>query len=124
MKNVLTNLYQKINSAHSYTTHNGRAKQGSAYPYVVYKLSPVDNTEKDRDDYDLEVSCWDKSESTSHVVAVELADKVRDALVNYRDVNEHQLLIVSRPSMGYIPDPDEEIKRYDVTANIKTYRRL
>lgn len=123
MRNVMVNIYNQISGSHSYRTFQGRAPQSSTFPHVVYKLMPIDNTEKNRDDYSLEVSCWDKSEGTSHMRVVELAEKVRDALLDYRDLDDYNLLIVSRPSMGYIPDPDEQIKRYDVTATLMTYRR-
>jgi hypothetical protein len=123
MKELMTAIFQQINSAHEYKTHNGIAPQTASYPYVVYKVLPVSPTEKDRDDYTLEVSCWDKSESTSHAKVVELAENVRRALLNFRHLDENNLIIVSRPNTGYIPDPDELIKRYDITATLMTYRR-
>lgn len=123
MIHIAAPLYQQINGAHQHKTYTNPAPQDATYPYVTYKLSPVGNTEKDRDDFMLEVSCWDKSESTSHVRAMQLADSVHQALTNFRYLDEKALIIVSRPSMGGRPDPDPLIKRYDVTAIIKTYRR-
>ena len=133
MKEIMTAIYQQINNAHEYETYNGQAPQKitlsdgrripTPYPYVVYKLLPVSPTEKDRDDYTLEVSCWDKSESTSHVRIIGIAKGIRQALLMFRHLDEHNLIIVSRPNVGYVPDPDELIKRYDVTATLMTYRR-
>lgn len=123
MIELMTTLYQQINNAHDYATYQGQAPQDATYPYVVYKLLPVESTEKDRDDYTLEVSCWDKSESTSHVKVVVLADMIRKELLHFRVVDEKQLIVVSRPNLGYVPDPNEQIKRYDITATIMTYRR-
>lgn len=123
MKQLIQALYQQINNAHRYHTHPSPAPKDATYPFVTYKLLPISNTEKDRDDYTLEVSCWDKAESPSHARVVELADEVRSALVNFRHLDEHNLIIASRPSVGYIPDPDETIKRYDVTSTLLTYRR-
>lgn len=123
MKHVSIPLYQRINNAHEYGTYQGQAPQKEPYPYVTYKLMPVDNTEKDRDDYMLEVACWDKSESTSHARVMDIAESIRKTLLNYRHLDENILIIVGRPNVGYIPDPDALIKRYDVSATIMTYRR-
>lgn len=123
MKELMAAIYQQINNAHEYETYNGQAPQKAKYPYVVYKLLPVSPTEKNRDDYTLEVSCWDKSEDTSHVRVVGIAENVRQSLLKFRFLDDHNLIIVSRPNVGFIPDPDELIKRYDVTATLMTYRR-
>jgi hypothetical protein len=131
MKELMRALYTQINNAHSYKTYRTEAPEKvklpdgrevpTPFPYVVYKLLPIQNTEKDRDDYALEVSCWDKSESDLRVM--ELAESIRTDLVNFRHLDEHNLIIVTRPNVGYIPDSDAEIKRYDVTATLLTYRR-
>lgn len=123
MNNVYLTLINRVREFTNRDVYNGQAKDGANYPYAVIKLSPVDNTEKDRDDYMLTVSCWDKRESASHATAVGLAEEVRNALVDFRHLDENNLIIVSRPSVGNIPDPDTMIKRYDVSAIIKTYRR-
>lgn len=116
-------LYQQINSAHVYHTYDNQAPETASFPYVVYKLLPIQNTEKDRDDYTLEVSCWDRVDGTSSARVTQLADDIRGALVNFRLLDIHNLIIASRPSVGYVPDPDEQIKRYDVTSTLMTYRR-
>lgn len=123
MKRVATPLYQLINNAHEYETYQAIAPEKATYPYVTYKLMPVDNTEKDRDDYTLEISCWDKSESTSHARVMQVAESIRKALLNHRHLDDNILIIIGRPNVGYVPDPDALIKRYDVRAIIKTYRR-
>ncbi|MGJ9384255.1 tail completion protein gp17 [Salipaludibacillus sp. CF4.18] len=133
MRNIATVLFQQINQAHSNRTFQGLAPQtitlsdGSVvptpYPYVVYKLLPMSNRESGRDDYNIEVSCWDKSTGTSHATVMELAERVNDSLLEFASLDEHNLVAVSRPNIGYVPDPDAEIKRYDVTAMIRTYRR-
>ena len=123
MKNVMAVIYQLLNSVDEYETYNGIAPQKAVYPYRVYKLMPITPTEKDRDDYMLEVSCWDKSESTSHVRVIDMAERTRQALLRFRHLDGDNLIVVSRPNVGYIPDPDEMIKRYDVTATLMTYRR-
>lgn len=123
MKHLMTALFQQIDGAHAYKTYNGQATQDAVFPYVVYKLTPVAPTESNRDDYMLEVSCWDKSESTSHARVLEIAGNVRSALTDFQHLDDHNLMFFSRPNLGYIPDPDEMIKRYDVTAITKTYRR-
>lgn len=123
MNNVYLALINRIREYTDKQVFNGQASDGANYPYVVIKLGPIDPTEKDRDDYMLTVSCWDKRESPTHAHAVALAEEVRNALVDYRLLDENQLIIVSRPSIGEIPDPDEQIKRYDVSAMLKTYRR-
>ena len=123
MKNVMAVIYQQLNNVDEYETYNGIAPQKAVYPYRVYKLMPITPTEKDRDDYMLEVSCWDKSESTSHVRVIDMAERTRQALLRFRHLDGDNLIVVSRPNVGYIPDPDEMIKRYDVTATLMTYRR-
>lgn len=123
MKHVATPLYQLINNAHEHETFQSIAPEKATYPYVTYKLMPVDNTEKDRDDYTLEISCWDKSESTSHARVMQVAESIRKALLNYRHLDDNILIIIGRPNVGYVPDPDALIKRYDVRSIIKTYRR-
>ncbi|WP_077622001.1 tail completion protein gp17 [Sediminibacillus massiliensis] len=123
MKHIMTAIYQVIDNAHSYKTYQGRASQNGAFPYVVYKLFPVDPTESGRDDYTLEISCWDKGEGTSHGTVVEIAEQVRQSLLDFRLLDEHNLIVATRPSVGYVPDPDELIKRYDVTTTLLTYRR-
>lgn len=123
MNNVYLALITRIRAFTDKEVFNGQASDGANYPYAVIKLTPVDNTEQDRDDYTLEVSCWDKRASPSHATAVALAEEVRSALLRYRLLDDNQLIIVSRPSIGYVPDPDTQIKRYDVRSLIKTYRR-
>ncbi|WP_373894462.1 DUF3168 domain-containing protein [Virgibacillus sp. CBA3643] len=123
MNELMTALYQRINEAHEYSTYKNMASQTATYPYVIYKLLPISPTESGRDDYTLEVSCWDKLEGTSFVEVEAIASKVRDALLDYRYIDDHNLIITSRPNVGYIPDPDDAIKRYDVTATLMTYRR-
>ncbi len=121
MIELMKALYTQINNAHAYKTYRTQAPDTASYPYVVYKLLPIQNTENDRDDYTLEISCWDKSNSDINVI--QLADSVREALVKFRHLDGFNLIIVSRPNVGYVPDPDAEIKRYDVTATLLTYRR-
>lgn len=116
-------VYQRINDAHDYKTYDGIAAEKATFPYVVYKVTPIESTETGRDDYTLEISCWDKSDATSHMRVTELADSIRNALVNWQHLDEHNLVFVTRPSLGYIPDPDATIKRYNVTCILKTYRR-
>lgn len=123
MKNLMTVIYQQIDQAHPYKTYNGIAPSDAEYPYVVYKVLPVQNTEQDRDDFNLEISCWDKSTSTSHGRVVDIADAIKLNLKRFRHLDEHNLMIFSSPSVGYIPDPDEQVKRYDVTSTLLTYRR-
>ncbi|WP_117168872.1 hypothetical protein [Paraliobacillus sediminis] len=133
MIDLLPVIYQQINNAHDYKTYPSPApaeitlKDGSKiptpYPHATYKLLPVDGTENDRDDYTLEVSCWDRSESTSHAIAIGIAEDVKQALKRYRHLDEHNLIITSKPFVGLVPDPDEQIKRYDVRTNLLTYRR-
>src|SRR5690625_2984968 len=123
MNNVYLALITRIREFTNKQVYNGQADDDAKYPYAVIKLGPIDPTEKDRDDYMLTVSCWDKRESPSHAHAVALAEEVTNALLDFRHLDDNLLIIVSRPSIGNIPDPDEMIKRYDVTALIKTYRR-
>lgn len=123
MNHVYLALINRIKEYTDNEVYNGQAKDGARFPYAVLNLGPVDSTEKDRDDYFLTVSCWDKSESPSHAKVVNLAEQVRSALLNYRHLDDNQLIIVSRPNIGNVPDPDTQIKRYDVSAIIKTYRR-
>ena len=133
MMNLMTALYQRISNAHEYETHRTQAPQQlelpdgkkipTPFPYAVFKLTPVSNTEKDRDDYMLTISCWDKTESPSDRRVLEVADNIRKALINWQYLDEHNLIFMERPSLGHVPDPDETIKRYDVSTILKTYRR-
>lgn len=94
----------------------------SAYPFVTYKLTMIDNTEQDRDDYMLEISCWDKDQ-ISHARVIDLANKVQQALRNWKHIDENVVIMANRPNIGEIPDSDETIIRYDVTSILRTYRR-
>ncbi|MGM8212636.1 hypothetical protein ACLIBH_07560 [Virgibacillus sp. W0430] len=123
MMDVMTVLYQQIDNAHNYQTYRTQAPEGADFPYAVYKLSPIASTETGRDDYMLEVSCWDKPEGTSDKRVLELADNIRTALINFMNLDNSNLLFMDRPYMGHIPDSDAQIKRYDVTTILKTYRR-
>lgn len=123
MNHVYLALINRMREYTDRSVYSGQAPESAVYPYAVATLTPVENTEKDRDDYMLEVRCWDKRESPSHSYAVALAEQVRSALLNFRYLDEKYLIVVSRPSVGNVPDPDAQIKRYDVTALIKTYRR-
>ena len=123
MINLMGVLYQLIDNAHEHETYNGEAPQSAAYPFAVYKILPMQSSESGRDDYTLEVSCWDKSDSTSHTGVIQMADAIRGSLVGFRHLDEHNLIITDRPTVGYIPDSDDLIKRYDVTVNLMTYRR-
>lgn len=123
MNHVYVALIRRIKEFTDNDVYNGQADEKATYPYAVLSLSAIDNTESDRDDYTLTVKCWDKSQSPSHARAVALAEQVRKALLRYRHLDDNGLIIVSRPNVGEIPDPDEQIKRYDVTSVIKTYRR-
>jgi|SRR5690625_3736187 len=123
MMNLMTVLYQRINSAHEYETYRTQAPENATYPYAVFKLMPISNTERDRDDYTLEISCWDKSEGTSDARVLEMADDIRKSLIYWDHLDDHNLIMPNRPSLGYVPDPDAQIKRYDVTTVLRTYRR-
>ncbi|WP_444545955.1 tail completion protein gp17 [Virgibacillus salexigens] len=123
MNNLMSILYQTVNNAHDYKTYNGQAPQSATFPYVVIKLLPVAPTEKDRDDYNLEISCWDKSDDTSLVRVQNIANDIRDALLRFRHLDNSNLLMTNRPYIGYVPDPDELIKRFDVMMILRTYRR-
>src|SRR5690625_3891470 len=124
MMNLMTALYKQIDGAHEYDTYRTQAPEDATYPYVVFKLYPIDNTEDGRDDYMLEISCWDKSESPSDKRVLELADSIRKALTNSRHLDDRNLIYPSKkPSLGYVPDPNDLIKRYDVGSLLKTYRR-
>src|SRR5699024_6571519 len=116
-------LYQTIDNAHDYETHNAQAPTDATYPYAIYKVLPLQSSEKDRNYYTLEISCWDKGE-TSHTRVLQMAEDIRRAILGYRHLDKYNLIIVDRPTLGYVPDSDAKIKRYDVTANLKTYRRL
>lgn len=116
-------LYQTVNKAHDHKTYNGQAPQNATFPYVVIKVLPVAPTEKDRDDYNLEISCWDKSDDTSLVRVQNIANDIRDALLRFRHLDNSNLLMINRPYIGYVPDPDELIKRFDVMTVLRTYRR-
>lgn len=124
MMNLMTVLYQRINSAHEYNTYRTQAPEDATFPYVVFKLMPISNTENDRDDYTLEISCWDKSEGTSDARVLEIADNIRKSLIYWRHLDDHNLIMPNRPNLGHVPDPDNMIKRYDVTTILRTYRRL
>jgi len=124
MMNLMTALYQRISNAHEYETYRTQATQDAKFTYVVFKLERIVSTESDRDDYTLTISCWDKSESSSDKRVLELADSIRKALTDWRQLDDHYLIFPSRkPSLGYVPDPDATIKRYDVRTLLKTYRR-
>lgn len=123
MMNLMTALYQRIDEAHEHSTYRTQAPEKATYPYSVFKLMPISNTEKDRDDYMLEISCWDKPEGTSDARALEMADNIRKSLIKWRHLDGHNLIFPSRPSLGNVPDPDDAIKRYDVSTILKTYRR-
>lgn len=132
MINLMGVLYQRIDNAHENATYQNRApekvwKDGklvpTPYPFVVYKILPMQSSESGRDDYTLEVSCWDKSDDTSYIRVIEIANAVRDVLTGFRHLDEHNLIMTDRPTVGYIPDSDDLIKRYDVTVNLMTYRR-
>ena len=100
MNNVYLALITRIREYTSREVYNGQASDKAKYPFAVIKLGPIDSTEKDRDDYSLTVSCWDKRESPSHAQAVALAEEVRSALINFRHLDENNLIIVSRPNVG------------------------
>lgn len=124
MKYVRPAIYQQLNKVHDYPVLSVPVKQSQQYPFITYKITPVDNTEKDREDYMLEVSCWDKSESTSHSVVLGMADKTMEALQGFRHLDENIFIMCDQlPNVGEIPDQDTEIKRYDVTTLLRTYRR-
>lgn len=84
---------------------------------------PISNTETDRDDYTLEISCWDKPEGTSDARVLEMADSIRKSLIYWHHLDEYNLIMLNRPSLGHVPDPDASIKRYDITTLLRTYRR-
>lgn len=124
MKHVRTAIYQQLNTVHDYPVRSVPVASTQQYPFITYKLTPVDSTEQDRQDYMLEISHWDKSESTSHTRVVEMADKSHEAIRGFRHLDEHVFIAAERmPAIGEIPDQDIEVKRYDVTTTLRTYRR-
>lgn len=133
MMNLMTALYQHISESHDYETYRTQAPQEvelpngkkipTPFPYVVFKLMPISNTESDRDDYTLEISCWDKNEGTSDAKVLEIAESIRKDLISWIYIDDNILLFMDRPSLGNVPDADSMIKRYDVTTILKTYRR-
>lgn len=134
MMELMRTLYQRIDNAHIYATYRTEAPDKvmlpngqmgvTPFPYVVFKLKPIQSTEKDRDDYMLEVSCWDKPQGTSDELVMTIASQVRDVLTKWRNLDDFNLVFPSRPTLGSIPTEDDQYKRYDVTTLLKTYRRL
>ncbi|WP_419893279.1 hypothetical protein [Oceanobacillus kimchii] len=120
---VIQAVYAQLNGVHDVPVVQSPASSTQEYPFITYKLLPIDNTEKDRDDYTLEVSHWTKSANSSHVPVLQLADKSFQALIEFRYIDNHVQIFNTRPFMGHVPDPDTQIKRYDVRTTLKTYRR-
>mgnify|MGYP001428708744 FL=1 len=135
MINLATAIYQAINNAHEYRTFQSIVPKkvyengqwvSVPFPYVVMKMRPIESTEKDRDDYTLVVSCWDKADSdadTSLARVMGIADSIWQELLHFRYMDEHNWIQTTRPTQGEVPDPDETIKRYDVQTTLHVYRR-
>lgn len=120
---IIDAIYAQLSSVHNVPIVPSPASATQEYPYISYKLLPIESTENDRDDYTLEVSHWTKTQYTSNDEAMILADKSKVALTRFRYIDEYVQIFNTRPFMGYVPDPDNQIKRYDVTTTLMTYRR-
>src|SRR5690625_6777695 len=101
MNHVYLTLINRVRELTSKEVYNGQADDDAIYPYAVIKLSLVDNTEKDRDDYMLTVSCWDKRPSPTHAHAVALAEEIRNALLNFRQDRKSTRLNSSHVAISY-----------------------
>src|SRR5690625_5280500 len=116
-------LYSQLDSANEYPLYDTQADREAVYPYLIYKLLPIDNTVSNRTDYTLEVSHWDKPEGTSQIRVSEMADSTFEALKNFRFLDDNNLIIAGFPNIGHIPDNDPQVQRIDVTSTLQTYRR-
>lgn len=115
-------VYGRLNEFLDKPVESVPAPSNAKFPFVTYKLTLIDNTEQDRDDYMLEISCWDK-EQISHARAIDLANKVQRALRNWKHIDDNVVIMASRSNIGEMPDSDLTIIRYDVTSILRTYRR-
>lgn len=116
-------LYSHLNGANEYPLYDTQAPREAVYPYMVYKLLPIDSTVSNRTDYTLEVSHWDKPDGTSRIRVAEMADDTFERLSYFRFLDDNNLIIAGEPNMGHIPDNDPQVQRIDVTSTLQTYRR-
>lgn len=114
-------LYSQLSN--EYPLYDTQAPKKAVYPYLIYKLLPIDGTVSNRTDYTLEVSHWDKPDGTSQLRVSQIADSTFDKLMHFRFLDANNLIIAGEPNIGYIPDNDPNVQRLDVTSTLQTYRR-
>jgi hypothetical protein len=126
LNNLLVYLYQTLSSVHP-NVHDEIARKEKEddpyppYPYIVFNLPTSTDTERQRQDFILEVDIWDQTTDLRPLET--LTDEIDNALKKVRYIDDNQALMFTRINRLRIPDPDPTIRRRQLRYEIKRYER-
>lgn len=131
MEKLLEYLKQKLTSIHPMSFHEfapssyfdpytGRTVTVN-YPYVVFEVSTLLGMVRDRDQHVLTIDIWDRLEDNpnDNTRIESLTNAIDNELKALRYVDDYQLLIFNRQARQPVTDPDELIRRRQLTYEIK-----
>ena len=101
-------------------TYHKTASKDVAYPYKTYELSSVVFPDSSRDDYELEVDIWDRSQDPKN--AEEIADKIED-LLNDANLPEPPIYpTFFRDNRYTLDDPDKNLQHIQLRFIVQLYK--
>jgi hypothetical protein len=110
----LTGILRGITSESFYERNR---KQDVVYPYLTFEVS-IMPIERNQNDVTLTLDLFDHS--SSYAALEDLKERVMDALIYRRELNEKFNLIFRFLGAQSIPTGDETIKRVNMRFGIKT----
>ena len=101
-------------------TYHRNAPKGAAFPYKTYSLTSVAFQDSARDDFELEVDIWDRSDDYKR--AEELADQVEE-LLNVANLPGGGILpTFFRESRYTLDDPDKTLQHIQLRFLVQLYK--
>lgn len=111
-------IAEKLNSVQGQTYHR-RSPANSAYPFKVYSLSSVYFPDAYRDDIEVEIDVWDRSE-TSRTIE-EIADQI-EHLFNNKNLPVPPIYpTFFREGRTMLEDPDKGLQHLQLRFLVQLY---
>lgn len=100
-------------------TYHKKATATAKYPYKTYTISGINFPDSTRDDYDLTVDIWDRSDDTKTVD--EIADQI-EGLFNAANIPRPPVFpTFFRDGRNPVDDPDKELQHLQLRFIVQLY---
>lgn len=100
-------------------TYHLRAPDDAIYPYKVYSVTRIELGDLSRDDYDVCVDVWDRSENWKRIEGI--ADDIGDLFNAANQPQDTILPTFFRASSYPVEDPDKELQHYQLHFTVQLY---